>query len=642
MRKRKLLIILILVLFLQVISTLRLQAAPVLSNLVINEEIKPGPDDIYLTATGVYSDGGRQIISSGLNWLSSNNGIVEMSTGGRAHFTGKGGPVTITVYLDGITASKTLAVKPWPVTLDIETTLVYSENPYRLAVKGRFSDGEERYYGPEDGLQWFTSDPWVAWVNSQGVVSFTGENGYVSIKAAWSILSDSVNTTVNREDEPTVFHKGIKIKEEIKYTALPQKLTLIAVSNDDTEETLNGEAADWSSSNTEVAAASVEGVLTFTGKPGVTEIKVSYGGFHYTVNVAVARALESIRLNQSLNYTPGWLKTGKQLSVTAHYNDGTEEQTSKGFAWEIDNKKVAAITADGKLTFTGKAGKVTVKVSAAVLDGSVKSDTATLVVPETEAALPQRLYIDKNPVSTGETLSPHVLCIYDDGNIRDVTKEVIWNSGNDQVSIWEGQLYFSPTPGPIQVTANFKGLTDEITGYMPKLPASAGRVYQLRIKEHKTLFSFKPVQLTGSAVMGDGSVRDVTGSLRWSSSNSLVAGVKKGVLTFTGKPGQTVITAQGYGMRDKLEIEVKPADLQPRAEKLTIEGELNRGINQLQVIALFNNGTSKDVTKEVIWNTGNRGVAIVTSDGAVLFPDGLKPVTIFANYQELEASISRT
>lgn len=634
---------LILIFFLMCVLPLPVMAEPTLAGLIINEDIVPGPDSLYLTVTGNYSDGTSRLINEGLTWTSSNTEIASVSFSGRLVFTGKSGTVTITAWKNGITGSKTVSVRPWPQTLDIENILQYSTNPYRLLAKGRFSDGVTRYFNTEDNIQWISLNPWVAWVNSQGVVTFTGEPGYVSIKAVWGSLSDSVNTTVVEDGtESGAFKTGIKIKNEIKYSAVPLALTLVAVKTDGTEETLNNEGADWSSSNNNIASISSSGVLTFTGTPGFTTLKVSYGGYKYETLVTVGRFVNRILINQSLNYTTAWEGVPLQLSVTAQYNDGSEFIQTSGITWSIDNKKVAVLSESGLLTFTGTGGKATVKATVRGEGDIVSEDTLTIEVPAYDKPTPQRLFIDLNPVGADGTVSPKAYCLYSDGTLRDVTDIASWKSANTQTaSIFKGKIYLAPNPGLVQISASYNGLSDSVSGYINRISGKSDEVQQIRIREHTVPYSPSPVKLIAYALMGDGSIKNRSSELRWSSSEPLVAKVNKGVLIFTGRIGQAKITASGYGFRDEIEIQVTPAELEPRVEELTIEGRLEKGANQLKLLARFNDGNVRDVTGEAVWNTSNKNAAVVTK-GLVMFPKGLKPVTVTAAYRGMGVSVERT
>jgi len=609
--------------------------------LTINEEFVPGPDDIYLTVTGTYADGSKKDITEGLAWVSSNQSIATVSYSGRLHFTGQGGYLTIAVYKGSISGRKSMYVQPWPEKIEIETKLVKSDNPYRLVLRADLSDGSTRYLGPEDNVRWSTSNPWVAWVNSQGVVTFTGESGYVSVKAELGELSHSVGTTVTGgSDGSEAFSTGIKIKDEIKYSPQPLQVKLAAIMSDGSETEIPNSGADWSSSNPEVATVTSEGEIIFTGRPGFTRIKVTYGGYSYEKLVTVDRFLESISINESLNYTSNWDGKPLPLSATVRYNDGSEFIQSTGFTWSVDNKKVAGITENGVLTFTGMGGAVTVNVKGQAYGDAYREDSIKVEVPVTDKPVPQRLSINNNPVTDGFNLVAKVFCLYSDGSVRDVSDRAVWLSATpDTVSVFKGQIYLTPNPGPIRIRAQFLGLTDEIRGYNNKLPGRTGQVYQLRIKQHSQPYSHTPVNLTALAVMGDGSIADVTGKVWWHSSQPLIARIDKGKLTFTGRPGKAVITAQGYGFRDELNLEVLPAELQSQVVRLEIEGELVKGGNQLKAVAYFNDGTSKDVTKEAVWNTSNRNTALVI-EGSVIFPAGLKPVIITADYGGKEVSLN--
>lgn len=636
--KRIVLFILFVFLLLQ---TVPLGAEISLASLKINESVNPGPENVYLTVTGVLSNGNNQQITDGLVWRSSDTSIATISSSGWLHFTGKGGPVTISVFKGGASGSKSFNVRPWPKSLDIETQLVYSQNPYRLMVKGKFSDDQERYFGPDDELSWSTSNPWVAWVNSQGVVSYTGEEGYLSIKATSGDLSDSVNLTVTTETQSSAWRRGIKIATEIKYSPSPQKLELLAIYSDDTEEVLENSSADWSSTSPDVAKIDSEGLLTFTGKPGYTTIKVSYGGYSYEKLVTVDRFIKSMTINQSLNFTNSWVGKPLPLSVTARYNDGTEFQRNTGVSWSVDNKKAASITDEGAVTFTGTGGKVAVSASIKGLDGEDITDSIVVEVPQGEKPVPLRLFIDTNPVILDQPIIPKAYCVFSDGSVREVTEEADWMSGTpDTASVFQGKLYFSPLPGPVRVTARYQGQTDQLVGYINHFNGSPQRVSQIIIKEHGLSFSYQPIQLTGLAVMGDGNTRDVTARLRWISSNPRIAKINKGLLTMTGRTGKVRITAEGYGFRHTLEMEITPPELKARVEKLVLEGELNKSASQLKARAFYNDGTEKEVTNSAVWNTSNKNIAVVSSNGTVMFIKGLKPVEISVNYEGMGASIT--
>jgi hypothetical protein len=640
--KQKIIYCFIFILLIQVLLPFSLWATPRLTSLQINEDIVVGPSRIYLTVTGMYSDGTSRLVSDPI-WSTSNQTIATITYNGVLHFTGEGGALTVRVYKDGISTTKTLNVVPWPEKIKIETALIESTNPYRLMLLGEMSNGEDRYLGPEDNVVWSTSNPFVAWVNTQGVVTFTGEEGYVNIKAVVADLSASVNVLAQGNDsETTAWRKGIKIKEDIEYSTEPLELTLVAFLTDGTEEELDNSSADWSSSNKEVAVVDTEGVLKFTGKPGFTTIEVACGGYQYEEVVSVGRFIADISINQSMNYTTNWDGESIPLSATVIYNDGSEYVQSSGLNWSVDNDKVAKITSEGLLTFTGEVGTLTITAVGQTGSYTPAEDTITVVVPDIERAVPQRIFIDNNPMTSREILAVKAYCVYSDGSLRDISDKAAWTSGNpNTASVFQGNVYLTPVPGAVKINVSYQGLNDQITGYNFGTFGNPESVYQLRIKQHGLPFSYKRVKLTALAQMGDGAIKDVTGRVTWKSSQPLIARINKGVLTCTGRIGKTKITIQGYGFRDELELEVTPAQLQLQVEKLEIEGELTKGAVQLKAKASYNNGTIRDVTKEVVWNTSNKNRAVVTSDGMVMFLDGFKPVKITASFAGQEASVVR-
>ena len=642
------LLLLVLTLFFSFGLSPDLARADSLLVLQINEELTPGQGEIRLTVTGIMESGIKQQIKTGLVWKSSAPSIATVSSNGELRFTGKGGSVTITVQKGSASGSKTVFVKPWVRKVEIETDLVYSPNPYRLLAKGKFSDGTERYLGPEDDIIWTSTNPWVAWVNSQGVVTFTGEEGRVTIRAIVGDLEDNVSEKVDLDskEQKKAKRKGIKIKEDLVYSSEPQQLTLVVVMTDDSEETIPNDAADWSSSNPDVATISKSGELTFTGKAGFTTIAVSYGGYKYEKLVTVNKFLTKLAINQSLQYTPLWADIYIPLSATATYNDGTKIIRSSGLNWSVSDEGLATITEDGQLKLTGKAGTLTITVSGEGSEGTTVEDSLTVEIPAHEKPIPKKLFIHQNPVnfySSDGIYHPTVTCIYHNGERRDVTEHVTWTSLTPETAaVFQNKVYLAANPGNVELVAGFQGISAKISGSSRILPGvNDGRIYSLLLKEHQLPFSFSPVQLTALGVRGDGSLQNVTSQVNWHSSQPGVATVKNGRLTFTGRIGKTLVTAQGFGLRTFLEVEVSPEDLLPRVVELKIEGNLEQGANPLKAVAQFSNGLIKDVTKEVVWNTSNKNVAVVSKDGVVMFVNGFGPVTISASYGGNEAQISR-
>lgn len=620
-----------------------LWAAPSLTSLEINETIVPGEEPTYLSVTGIYSDGSSRA-ETDITWSVSNRDIATITSGGRLTFTGKGGSITVRAHKSGLNAVQTVIVTPWPEEIEIETALVVSENPYRLMLLGKLSDGGERYLTAADGVIWSTSNPFVAWVNTQGIVTFTGEKGYVRIKAVLGNREDSVSARVEDDDDDSdAYIKGIRITNDIAYSAEPVELVLAALMSDDSEEELDNGGADWSSSNPEVVTVNTEGVLYFTGKAGISTIKVIYGGYSTEKVVTVGRFIVNIAINESLNYTNIWDGKTIQLSATVKYNDDSEHVQSAGLTWSCDNKKVAAISADGRIAFTGTPGEVTVTVSGqTAANPAPVQDAITTVVPEIQKALPQKLLIADNPLTQAGSMALKASCLYSDGTLRDVTAAAVWKSLTpDTASVFNGAMYASPVPGAIKISASWQGLTDTIVAYNHGSAGKPERVYQLRIKQHQVTYSPRAQQLQALAQMGDGTYKDVTSLVSWQSTQPGVARIKNGVLTWTGRMGKTLISIQGYGFRDELQLEALPAELAPRVERLVLEGALDKGAVQLKAMAIYNDGRTQDVTNLAVWNTSNRQRAQVTQEGLVMFPAGFKPVEITASYGGQEALLSR-
>ena len=99
-------------------TTLTVQAPPTLTSLTVtpaNPSIWRGASQQF-TATGIYSDGSTQNLSSQVTWTSSNTGVATINVGGLA--TGSSaGNTTISATLGGLVGSTTLTVLSVPLTI---------------------------------------------------------------------------------------------------------------------------------------------------------------------------------------------------------------------------------------------------------------------------------------------------------------------------------------------------------------------------------------------------------------------------------------------------------------------------------------------------------------------------------------------
>jgi trimeric autotransporter adhesin len=131
----------------------------------------------------------------------------------------------------------------------------------------------------------------------------------------------------------------------------------------------------------------------------------------------------------------------------------------------------------------------------------------------------------------------------------------------------------------------------------------------------ETLVAGQPLQLTVTRRFPGGSVEDVTNHVRYTTSDRSIALVsERGVITAGSEPGTVIVKAfdassdaTAIAAVTVVEARVTSIDVSP-APALVMDRGTTRGFT---ATALFNNGTSRDVTSQVLWSSTNPGAANV-------------------------------
>lgn len=154
--------------------------------------------------------------------------------------------------------------------INIQEKLQYSGTPVQLTVKAVTKNGSSIDID-NSLITWSSSDETIATVDN-GLVIFTGKNGYVEITAEYQGLITTKTVYVSEE----VKGKPIKIEilGPIRYTEKEVQLKIKVFYKNGTSEIIT-EGIDWALSNP--AIANIEnGKLKFTGKVGASKITASY------------------------------------------------------------------------------------------------------------------------------------------------------------------------------------------------------------------------------------------------------------------------------------------------------------------------------------------------------------------------------
>ncbi len=499
------------------------------------------------TATGTFSDGSTQNLTSSATWVSSMPGLATISnaTATRGLATGvAAGTTTITASVSGVTSpGVSLTVTGTGPTLTSisvapPTASVAANNTQQFTATGHFSDGSA---GPVT-VNWASSNMAVATINAAGLASGVAVGGPIAITAT-SVQTPSISGTA-----------------QLTVTAAPPTLTSITVApptvsiavNATQTFTATGHFSDgssgpvtvnWTSSNMAIATINPAGVASGVSAGGPITITATStqtpsvnGTAQLTVTAApptltsitVAPPTASIAVNATQTFT-----------ATGHFSDGSSGPVTVN--WTSSNMAIATINPAGMASGVSAGGPIT--ITATSTQTPSVSGTAQLTVT---AAPPVLTSITVAPASTliavDATQSFTATGHFSDGSSAAVT--VTWTSSNNAVATINavGTAMGISAGGPITITATSTQLTN-ISGTAQLIVTGVALTSIAVNPANPSALTGTTLQFHATGTYADNSTKDITATVIWASSNTEAATIVAGGLANLLAGGQTTISA---------------------------------------------------------------------------------------------------
>jgi len=391
-----------------------------------------------------------------------------------------------------------------------------------------------------------------------------------------------------------------------------QQLTATGLYSDGTTKNLTT-SATWTSSSASTASVSSTGLVTgqAAGLATITSADPSSLLAGTAVMTVGAAALVGLTVQ------PGTANVAKgatvQLTATGTYSDGTTKDLTKSVTWSSSNGSTATVSSAGLVTGQG-GGSVTVTAtdpSSSTSGGAVvtvgPAVLASLTVSPSTAAL-----------ALGETEHYTATGTYSDGTTKDLTKSVTWSSsGGSTATVSPSGVVTANSTGSAAITATDP--SSQISGSAELTVGTAVLVAVTVSPSNASVPKGATQQLTATGLYSDGSTKDLTGSLTWSSSSGETASVaSSGLVTALGTGSATVTaTDPASQISGTADITVVPAILlavtvSPTAANLPV-GDTQ----QLTATGLFSDGATSDLTSAVTWSSSGNKTATVSSTGLV-------------------------
>jgi trimeric autotransporter adhesin len=571
--------------------------------------VSPNPTSVSvsgtasLKATGTYSDGSTQDLTSSSQWSSSNSNVAVVNASGVA--TGVAvGTATVTAQSGGLTGSAALTVSSSAgggggTSASLNAITIAPANPsipvntiQQFTATGSYSDGSSADL--TSLVTWSSSSIGVATVNATGAVTGIAA-GSTLITATLNSVSQTTTATITA---PTISAISVTPEGMTLPIGIGQQFTVTAIYSDGSTADLTS-GVIWSSSATAVATIDNTG-LASTLAAGTTNVIATVGSLTDSTSLTVVPAhLTSISVSPS---TPSLaIGTQQQFTATGTFDDGSTQVLASA-QWSSSANNVLTVGSTGVGTAIA-AGTSTVTATSGSISGtaSVTVTSATLVslaIAPANSTMPDEA--NKQFTATGT---------FSDNTTQDMTLLVLWKSSNPAVAI-----------------INASGLANSVATGTTTIQASSGSVVQSTTLTVSTValasITISPVnptiakgtllKLTAIGNYSDGSTAILT-NVTWKSSKPQFANVRSSGIVHGKKAGTATISATAFGATGTTTLTIGTGalvsvDITPTNPSISVGAT-----QQFTATGTFSDATKQDVTLNSHWSSSNASVATIAN-----------------------------
>jgi len=584
-------------------NTINLSVSPAtLTSLILsplNVTVASGTSS-QLTASGRFSDGSIQDLTSQSAWQSSNQAVVSVSALGMLEGLTQGSS-TITATNGSTTSSVDVTVSPATLS-QIEVNLDKSEIALGTGVQayatGIFSDNTTQDLTNQ--VTWSSSDSTVATILTQ-----TANSGWVESKL---VGSTQLNAGYSGLTGSTAFEVKEAALTSIEITpsnlsvaaGLTENYHAVGHYSDSSVQDITSQVV-WQSSD--AAVASIDNSTNYhgemsAGSAGTSTISATFGALSGSTQLTITPAvLESIALNIDNPSVAAGLKL--QFAATGHYSDGATVDLTTQAQWLSSDTSIASGEPSGSGLFTSHA------VGSAIVTASVNGVLGFHHLTVTAATLNSIVVDQVTPtIALGTRQTFTATGHYSDASTQNLTDSVTWQSSDDSIAMisnseqWRGNAD-GIAQGVVTITAYLDGKNGSTT-----LTVSPATIVSITLTGDATdLINSTSTQLQATAHFSDSSTQNFTQFVTWSSSSENVATIsnvesERGLVTGVG-----VGTVQLSANYDGLEANT--------AYQLSIVNDPNAPISlalSIEPNVILNNGSDSSTLNVTLQPAGAAGI----------------------------------
>jgi len=298
----------------------------------------------------------------------------------------------------------------------------------------------------------------------------------------------------------------------------------------------------------------------------------------------------------------------QQMTATGTYSIGGPQNLTSTATWSSSNTSVATVAADGMVT-ANTSGTATIRAKLGSVTGSASLTVNVVLV--SIAVTPA------NPaVAPGTTQQFIATGTYNDGSKQNLTGSATWSSSNTAVATISTNM---PTQGLAKALAaggsTISATSGTISGSTTLTVTSAVITSIAVAPANPNIPLGIAQQFAAMGTFSDGSTQDVTGVVTWKSSITSIASITVSGLATGLNIGTTNISATIGATSGSTPLTVNAANLASIAIT-PANGSIAQGTTtQLTATGTFNDGGTRNLTRQVIWSSSDTTVATVSSSG---------------------------
>ena len=476
-------------------------------------------------------------------------------------------------------------------------------------------------------VTWSSAAASVASINTAGTANALS-TGSSLIQAQWNGMGASATLTVNAA-KASLVSISVTPNTSSVTSGTPVQLHASGSYSDGSSADLT-DSVTWSSANSSVSTVNSNG-LASTLAAGVAVISAASGSVTGAATITVNSTSPSI-VNVSLAANPSMDIGGtQQLTAMATLSDGSSQDVTSRVTWSSSNLSIGTVDTNGKVAAISSGS---LKITATLPEGI---SGATNIVVNTASLSALTISPDGLNVPIGVTQQFTASGDFTDGTTQDLSGTVAWATSDPTLATVDASgVVKTLAAGMVTITATSGGQSDTAT--LTIVPAKLTSIVVTPANTH--LSASTSVQFSATGVFDDGSTQPLSNAV-WSSSAAGVAVVNGNGLVTAVASGTATISASVGSVNGSTNVTVTAATLVSLMISPSNPTASVSTTTQFAATGQFSDGSSQDLTSQVIWSSSAGSIATINSNGLA---SSLSPgtTTINAKYGSVSASTQLT